>query len=70
MIVVSPSVGAVDEATLRDVFLEHLRRLRRWSHYALMADMWRQAGILQVRRAQPQATAQGKVFPFRTLAVR
>ena len=70
VIVVSPSVGAVDEAALREVFLEHLRRLRGWSHYALMADMWRQAGILQVRRAQPQATAQGKVFPFRTLAVR
>jgi len=70
VLVVSPAVGHVDEDAVRKAFLDHLRGLRGWSHYALMADMWRQAGILQVRRAQPQTTAQGKVFPFRTLVSR
>jgi phenylacetate-coenzyme A ligase PaaK-like adenylate-forming protein len=65
-ILVSPGVGPIDEDRLRDVFLDELGR--RWSVYRWMVEVWRQAGILSVRREEPIATPRGKILPFRTLA--
>jgi phenylacetate-coenzyme A ligase PaaK-like adenylate-forming protein len=64
-ILVSPEVGSVDEERLREVFLEELGS--QWSVYRWMAEVWRQAGVLSVRREKPIATQRGKVLPFRTL---
>lgn len=61
-LLVSPAVGAVDEARLRARFLEELRR--RPGH----AILWRQAESLRVVRREPVATRGGKLLPFHTLA--
>jgi hypothetical protein len=62
---VSPSVGPVDEATLRAAFLDGLGSgggVER--HYA---ELLRRAGSVIVSRQPPLATAAGKVFPFHLL---
>lgn len=65
-LLVSPSVGAVDERAVVDAFLEGLAGLR--SHYRYMVNLWTQSeGILGVERRQPVPTARGKMLPFRTL---
>jgi len=65
-LLVSPSVGPVDERAVATTFLEELARVR--SHYRYMVNLWTQSdGILRVERRQPVPTAGGKMLPFRTL---
>ena len=61
---VSPTVGAVDEAALRDSFLHALGRGSMIDQY--QAEVWRKAGTVAVRREAPLATRAGKVLPFQT----
>jgi phenylacetate-coenzyme A ligase PaaK-like adenylate-forming protein len=56
-----PSVGPLDEARVRDVFLAALEDDRRARP---MAEIWKQAEILQLRRSAPVPTRMGKILPF------
>jgi hypothetical protein len=62
VLIVSPKVGAVDEATVRQAFLDELSR-DGWAE-RLMAGVWAKAGSVLVRRQQPIATKAGKILPF------
>jgi len=62
---VSPSVGAVDDAKIRDVLLAELGRDSLGAEY--QAAIWREADTVQVRREPPRATQAGKVLPFQFL---
>lgn len=62
---VSPAVGTVDEARLRDVLLAELGRDSAGAQY--QAAIWRDAGTVLVRREPPRATQGGKVLPFQFL---
>ena len=65
-LLVSPSIGPVDERAVATTFLGELAKVR--SHYRYMVNLWAQTdGILRVERQQPVPTARGKVLPFRTL---
>jgi hypothetical protein len=64
-ILVNPELGPLDETALAAVFLEQLGR--RGGTHRFMANQWERAGVLQVKRRRPLATARGKVLPFRTL---
>ena len=66
-LLVHPRIGPVDEWAVAETFLGELRKLRGWSHYALIADMWTQANIVQVKRKPPIPTSRGKVLPIRSL---
>jgi hypothetical protein len=65
-LLVSPEVGPLDDAALVDAFLDALAAMR--NHYRYMVTAWREADVLRVERRRPEATARGKVLPFRTLA--
>jgi hypothetical protein len=61
-LMVSPGVGDLDDARVRDAFLEELGRgggLERMG-----AEFWRRAQTVTVRREWPKATKAGKVLPF------
>ena len=64
-VLVSPDLGAIDEAALVSLFLGELGKVRRF--YRFKADLWARAGTLDVRRQPPVATSRGKVLPVRTL---
>lgn len=66
-LVVSPSVGPIDEEKLLTRFQEELRRP--WIQGAAMPTMWRQAGTIKVVRREPVATPSGKLLPFHTMAL-
>jgi hypothetical protein len=59
---VSPRIGGVDEASMRAALLAGLDQGGLVDRH--MADLWRQAGTVIVRREEPVATAAGKVLPF------
>ncbi len=64
-LVVSPKVGAIDEAELIKTVLSELgkgRDIRR-----LMTEVWSQAKTLRVKRMQPLTTARGKLLPLHIL---
>jgi HAMP domain-containing protein len=63
-IVVSPRIGAVDETAVIEAVLESVG-FADWSRR--MADMWREAGTLRVRRREPYANAAGKILPLHVL---
>jgi hypothetical protein len=62
LLVVSPRVGPVDEASVLERFIGELGRSG-WLE-AAHADVWRRAGTVTVRRQWPAATAAGKILPF------
>jgi hypothetical protein len=62
ILVVSPVVGPVDEAALRQTFLDELGR--DGGYAPLAAGIWRRAGTVVVRRQMPVATKAGKILPF------
>jgi hypothetical protein len=62
VLIVSPTVGTVDEAALRQTFLDELGRDGRLAQY--MATVWQRAGTVVVRRQPPMATRAGKILPF------
>ena len=61
-LLVSPSVGVVDEAALRATFLQELSQDGVLERY--MVRMWDRADTVQVRREAPLATRAGKILPF------
>jgi hypothetical protein len=61
-LVVSPSVGALDPAEAVRTTLEFLRQ--RGSGQQLMAAVWAAGETLNVVRAEPFATAAGKIQPL------
>lgn len=69
-LVVSPSVGPVDEARILARFGEEIRRA---SNSPLpdpaVLPLWRQADTIKVVRREPVLTARGKLLPFHTQAV-
>jgi hypothetical protein len=62
---VAPDVGPVDEAALRETFLDELGRGSISRQY--QAGFWRDAGTLEVRREAPLVTGKGKVLPLHLL---
>jgi hypothetical protein len=65
-LVVSPSVGDVDEEKLLVRFVQELRSPSARGRPA--PPMWRQAETIKVVRREPVSTASGKLLPFHTLA--
>lgn len=63
-IIVSPRVGSVDDAEVIEVVLQSVGSTD-WSRR--MADQWRKADTLRVRRREPYATAAGKILPLHVL---
>jgi hypothetical protein len=61
-LLVSPSVGVVDEVALRATFLQELSEDGALERY--MVRMWDRADTVQVRREAPLATRAGKILPF------
>lgn len=62
LLIVSPSVGPVDEEKVCQTFLEELARGGGISQFG--AAMWQRAGTVSVRRQRPVATKVGKILPF------
>jgi hypothetical protein len=61
-VLVSPSVGSLDDARVVDTVLAHLRRNGRVD--AMMADAWKGAETLRVLRIAPHTTGASKVLPL------
>ncbi len=63
-LLVSPRVGAVNEAEVGKTFIRLLKRAedRGWAQSG--TEMWKQAGMVRVVRDFPIATASGKILPF------
>jgi hypothetical protein len=66
-LIVSPSVGPVDDARVIHTFIEGLRQPGRPRSFFL-PPLWEQAGTIQVVRREPIVTAGGKLLPFHTQA--
>lgn len=64
-LLVNPGVGPVDEAAVRQTFLDELAR--HGGYAPLGADFWRRAETVQVKRQAPVATRAGKILPFQLL---
>jgi hypothetical protein len=62
---VSPSVGDVDEAAIRETVLDHLGRSGPVEQHQI--GFWRGTGAIEIRRERPVATRAGKVLPFHLL---
>jgi hypothetical protein len=63
-IIVAPSIGSVDEEAVVETVLQSVG-FADWS--SRMAEMWRSAGTLRVRRREPYATSRGKILPLHIL---
>jgi len=61
-LLVSPTLGPVEDRTLLSCFLESLCKLR--GEYRLMTQMWAGTGAVSVKRERPHTTSRGKVLPF------
>jgi len=59
-VLVSPDVGAVDEDEVSRLVLSELSRGGETNR--MMAEVWRQGGVLRVRRERPRITAGGKLL--------
>ncbi len=62
VLLVSPRVGAVDEAAMCRTFLDELGQ--DGASDGLMAGAWDRAGAVVVRRQEPLSTKVGKILPF------
>jgi len=65
-LVVSPSVGTIDEERVRTRFIEELRDPTRPRN--IMPPLWRQADTIRVLRREPVSTGRGKLLPVLTQA--
>jgi hypothetical protein len=65
-LLVSPRVGPLDERAVIEKFMRLLRTSEAspesWAQSGV--EMWRQAGMVSVRRQEPLATSSGKILPF------
>lgn len=65
-LLVSPRLGALDESRILETFMTLLRRgeysPESWAQSGV--EMWRQSGMVRVRRTDPFSTASGKILPF------
>lgn len=61
-IVVSPRLGALDEAEVRAAALQHLAA--KGGAARMMAEVWESGNSLRVERREPSVTAGGKVLPL------
>lgn len=65
-LLISPRVGGLDESAVVNRFMLLLRASEAspesWAQAGV--EMWRQSGMVQVKRADPLPTASGKVLPF------
>ena len=59
---VSPTIGPVDEARVRETLLDELGKDGAFARMG--ARMWRRAETVRVRRQWPVATRAGKILPF------
>jgi hypothetical protein len=66
LLLVSPRVGPVDESAVLRQFMLLLRTSdaspESWAQSGV--EMWRESGMMQIRRADPIPTASGKILPF------
>jgi hypothetical protein len=62
VLLVSPRIGPVDDARVREALLEALGAAGGFDRVG--AAIWRSAGTVQVRRQWPLPTTAGKVLPF------
>ena len=62
VVLVSPRVELADERQVVEAVLDGLRG--RPGGAAVARAMWRQAGTLAVRRAEPRLTPRGKLLPL------
>jgi hypothetical protein len=62
VLLVSPAVGPLDAEAVRAAFLGAVGG--EGAVAAFMAEFWRRAGTVEVRREVPRATGAGKVLPF------
>ena len=62
-LLVDPSVGALDNATVLDFLTTALAGGSRQNRF--MTNVWRDAGTLRVHRQAPQTSARGKILPLR-----
>jgi len=63
-LLVSPSVGAVNEEAVVEKFLHLLRRGEDLMWAQAGVEMWRQSAVVKVNRAYPITTRSGKILPF------
>jgi hypothetical protein len=63
-LLISPTVGAIDEAQVTNTFMSLLKRAEDKGWAQSGTEMWRQSSILQTVRAFPVPTAGGKILPF------
>lgn len=61
-LIISPRVGAVDEALAREIFLRELGHHNGFQRAG--AQVWRKAETVVVRRRAPIPTRAGKILPF------
>jgi hypothetical protein len=65
-LLVSPRLGEIDESKILDKFMTSLRNSEHspesWAQSGV--EMWRQAGLVQVKRSHPVTTKSGKILPF------
>jgi phenylacetate-coenzyme A ligase PaaK-like adenylate-forming protein len=62
---ISPTVGPIDEAAVRDALLEGLASQGPIERYH--AEIWQRVDAVEIRRATPIVTRAGKVLPFQPL---
>lgn len=71
-LLVSPSVGHVDEDAVRRTFVACLRNAEAspesWAQSG--AQMWSQAGTLKIKRQYPIPTKRAKILPFHIMKVK
>ncbi len=67
-VLVSPSLGKVDEKRVVDAVYDGLRRRSKGRN--LSFEMWEDAGTIRVRREKPIVTKRGKLFSFQINKIR
>ncbi len=63
-LLVSPSVGNINETEVVSAFISLLKRAEDKGWAQSGTEMWKQSGMIQTVRAFPVSTAGGKILPF------
>lgn len=63
-LLISPSVGTIDEAGVQSTFLRFLKHAEAQSWGEAGTQMWSQSGMIRVVRDFPMPTRSGKILPF------